>query len=78
MWWQTAFVDGTQPVVSNDGNVEGDMYLLNFSVPFDTTKTNLSALFTPKSKAGGAANNIAPNYVDGTIFANDDELYLYG
>jgi hypothetical protein len=30
------------------------------------------------SIAGGAANNIAPNYVEGTMFANDDEFYLYG
>lgn len=30
------------------------------------------------SIAGGAANNIAPNYVDGVMFANDDEFYLYG
>lgn len=30
------------------------------------------------SVAGGAANNIAPNYVDGVMFANDDEFYLYG
>jgi len=30
------------------------------------------------SVAGGAANNIAPNYVDGVMLANDDEFYLYG
>lgn len=30
------------------------------------------------SIAGGAANNIAPNYVDGVMIANDDEFYLYG
>jgi hypothetical protein len=29
------------------------------------------------SIAGGVAS-IAPNYVDGTMFANDNELYLYG
>jgi len=30
------------------------------------------------SVTGGASNNIAPNYVDGVMFANDDEFYLYG
>ncbi|KIW20774.1 hypothetical protein PV08_01352 [Exophiala spinifera] len=78
LWWQTAFADGTTPVVSSDGNVAGDMFRLNFSHPFDTTMTNISALFEKMPKAGGAGNNIAPNYVDGTIFANNDELYLYG
>jgi hypothetical protein len=78
LWWQTAFADGTTPVVSSDGNVAGDMFRLNFSQPFDTTKTNISALFERMPKAGGAGNNIAPNYVDGTMFSNNDELYLYG
>jgi hypothetical protein len=78
LWWQKAFVDGTTSDPTSDGNVEGDMYLLNFSQPFDTSNTNLSNLFTTKQKAGGAANNIAPTYIDGTMFANDDELYLYG
>ncbi|KAJ9498214.1 hypothetical protein H2202_006365 [Exophiala xenobiotica] len=78
LWWQTAFADGTTPVVSSDGNVAGDMFRLNFSQPFDTSKTNISALFERMPKAGGAGNNIAPNYVDGTMFFNNDELYLYG
>ncbi|KIW42040.1 uncharacterized protein PV06_05627 [Exophiala oligosperma] len=78
LWWQTAFADGTTPVVSSDGNVAGDMFRLNFSQPFDTATTNISALFKKMPKAGGAGNNIAPNYVDGTMFANNDELYLYG
>ncbi|KIW62044.1 hypothetical protein PV05_02097 [Exophiala xenobiotica] len=78
LWWQTAFADGTTPVVSSDGNVAGDMFRLNFSQSFDTTKTNISGLFERMPKAGGAGNNIAPNYVDGTMFSNNDELYLYG
>jgi hypothetical protein len=78
LWWQKTFVDGTTSDPTSDGNVEGNMYLLNFSDPFTTGSTNLSGLFTTKQKAGGAANNIAPNYIDGTIFANNDELYLYG
>jgi hypothetical protein len=78
LWWQKTFVDGTTSEPTSDGNVEGNMYLLNFSDPFTIGSTNLSRLFTTKQKAGGAANNIAPNYIDGTMFANNDELYLYG
>lgn len=71
-------MDGTTSDPTSDGNVEGDMYLLNFSQPFDSSNTNLSNLFTVLQKAGGAANNLAPTYIDGMMFANDDELYLYG
>jgi hypothetical protein len=78
LWWQKTFVDGTTSDPTSDGNVEGNMYLLNFSDPFAVGSTNLSSLFTTKQKAGGAANNIAPTYIDGTMFANNDELYLYG
>ena len=78
LWWQTAFVDGSTPVVASDGNVAGDMWRLNLSTPFDTATTNLSALLESMPKAGGAGNNIAPNYIDGTMFTNNDELYLYG
>jgi hypothetical protein len=39
---------------------------------------NISALFGTLSKAGGAANNIAPNMLDGAMLANNDELFLYG
>lgn len=78
LWWQKTFVDGTTSDPTDDGNPEGYMYLLNFSDPFTIGSTNLSALFTTMQKAGGAANNIAPNYIDGTMFANNDELYLYG
>lgn len=31
-----------------------------------------------KAPGGGAANNAAPNYLDGAMLANDDELFLYG
>ena len=78
MWWKVGFADDNTNLVTNNGNQQGFLYYFNFSEPFDTTTTNLTALFQSKPKAGGAANNIAPNYIDGTMFANDDELYLYG
>lgn len=57
------------------------MYLLNFSQPFNTS-SNMSNIFTTISKAaggaGGLANNIGPNYVDGAMFVNDYEWFTYG
>jgi hypothetical protein len=48
------------------------VYALNLSRPFNTSSNDVSALFTvlPGSMAG--------TYIDGTMFANNDELYLYG
>jgi hypothetical protein len=62
-------------------NPQGLVYILNFSLPFQTTGSfNQSALFTNVSKAagGGNANNIGPNYLDGAMFANDYEFWTYG
>ena len=56
------------------------VYSLNFSQPFKTSQ-NLTALFQTTSKAAGgtgSANNIAPNYHDGAMLANDAEYFLYG
>jgi hypothetical protein len=52
---------------------------LNFSKPFNTTQ-NITAIMGQLSKApgGGAANNAAPNYLDGAMLANDAEFFLYG
>jgi len=60
-------------------NPLGFMYTLNLSVPFNSS-TNVSSILGTLSKApnGGAANNFAPNYYDGAMLANDDELFLYG
>jgi hypothetical protein len=63
----------------NAGNPLGLIYTLNLSVPFNSS-TNISSILGTVSKApnGGAANNFAPNYYDGAMLANDDELFLYG
>jgi hypothetical protein len=56
------------------------MYTLNFSTPFNMTQ-NVTSLFKAVSKApggSGSANNIAPNYLDGAMLANDAEFFLYG
>lgn len=59
----------------------GLVYTLNFSLPFKTTPDfNQSALFANISKVpnGGLANNIGPNYLDGTMLANDYGWWTYG
>lgn len=63
LFWYTDFAAG---------NPKGLVYLLNFSIPFNTS-SNFTSVFTTISKAsgGGNANNIGPNYIDGGMFAND-------
>ena len=40
---------------------------------------NISAVFNTLDKvSSGEATNIAPNYYDGALLANDDEFFLYG
>jgi hypothetical protein len=55
------------------------IYSLNFSKPFNTT-TNVSEILDTTSKVGNGnnANNLAPNYYDGALLANDAEFFLYG
>ena len=57
------------PGINPDG---GGVYALNLSRSFKTSSNDFSALFTL------LPGSIAGTYVDGTMFANNDELYLYG
>ncbi|OQE91861.1 hypothetical protein PENNAL_c0008G05576 [Penicillium nalgiovense] len=59
-----------------DNNLEATIYYLNLTSSFNT-KSDFMDLLSNMSVAGGSAS-IAPNYVDGTMFANDNEFYLYG
>lgn len=64
---------------SSADNPQGIIYTLNFSIPFDSS-TNISRILGTVYKAsdGGPANNLAPNYYDGAMLANDYEFFLYG
>jgi len=79
LWWQSVLKNGSLGSQIGDGNPLGLVYTLNFSTPFKTSD-NISDIMQTISKApaGGAANNIAPNYVDGGMFANDYEWITYG
>lgn len=62
------------------GNPLGLVYTLNFSMPFSTSE-NISNAFNTTSKAEGGSgdvNNIAPQFTDGVMFANDYEWFTYG
>lgn len=53
------------------------MYMVNFTRAFNMSQ-NASDVMERLDKTTGAANNLAPEYLDGAIMANDHELYLYG
>ncbi|KAK3324706.1 hypothetical protein B0T19DRAFT_444102 [Cercophora scortea] len=78
LWWLPGFNDGSYGATVNDINLSGTVFTLNFSMPFNTTQ-NITAVFGTVTKpGGGGASNLAPNYIDGAMLANDDEWFLYG
>ncbi|KAI0871529.1 hypothetical protein GGS24DRAFT_492145 [Hypoxylon argillaceum] len=76
LYWVAGFADSSLGPPENDGNPFGTIYTLNFSIPFNSN-TNFTSILDTLS-IGGAANNLAPNYYDGGMLANDDEFFLYG
>jgi len=70
------WIDGGELFANNSMQAgRGTIYSLNFSSSFDA-ETNLTTLFKPEIYE--QSTNIAPLYVDGTMFANDYEFYLFG
>ncbi|KAL1887572.1 hypothetical protein Sste5346_010125 [Sporothrix stenoceras] len=79
LWWIPGMNDSSYGGVIGDTNPSGIVYTLNFSVPFKTSDNltaDMGVLY--KVSPGSNANNIAPNYFDGAMLANDDEWFLYG
>ena len=64
-------VNGGDPV--DNAGLNGSTFFFNFSRSFTTNKTNFSALFTPLP-----AQTPTVDYFDGTMFATDDKIYVYG
>ncbi|KAJ5242333.1 uncharacterized protein N7469_000660 [Penicillium citrinum] len=76
LWLQQGYDDGCVNQI-NDGNFRGYIYSFNLSTPFNDT-SDFIAILDNSTIAGGAASNIAPNYIDGVMFSNQEEFYLYG
>lgn len=71
-------VDAADTDINNGpDNAEGTTYMVNLGQPFNQS-TNLTGLFQQIPPPGGQESNLAPNYVDGVMFASADELVLYG
>ncbi|KAJ5653608.1 hypothetical protein N7490_000611 [Penicillium lividum] len=56
---------------------QGSIYTFNLSSSFNTS-SNFSKVLNLQSITGGAGSNIDPVFIDGVMFANDGEFYLYG
>jgi hypothetical protein len=53
--------------------LNGSTFVFNFSQSFDTASKDFSALFAPLSAQVPTAD-----YFDGTMFATEDKIYVYG
>ncbi|KAH7031070.1 uncharacterized protein B0I36DRAFT_349202 [Microdochium trichocladiopsis] len=81
IFWVPGMSDGHYELPQSDNNPLALAYKLNFSRPFDTsTGFNYTNLLEPMPKvgSGNAGTNVAPNYADGAMLANDHEFFLYG
>lgn len=69
------YVNGGDLNVNVNGNagLNGSTFFFNFSQSFAVGKTDFSALFTPLP-----AQSSTVDYFDGTMFATDDKIYVYG
>ncbi|KAJ5963440.1 Galactose oxidase/kelch beta-propeller [Penicillium vulpinum] len=76
LWYQRGFDDGCVEY-SPASNEKAIIHELDLTIPFNTTSDFTDVLANNSSVFGGATS-IAPNYVNGATFANDNEFYLYG
>ncbi|KAK2873680.1 hypothetical protein FQN49_002177 [Arthroderma sp. PD_2] len=75
--WQRKYTDGSE-LLDSPGQEFNFMYTLSFNSSFDAG-TNFIELFDKLPKfPGGNGNNVAPRYIDGTMFYNDYSLVTYG
>ncbi|KAL2148552.1 hypothetical protein VTH82DRAFT_2106 [Thermothelomyces myriococcoides] len=77
LFWEPRYADGATGLPTSDHNLDGVIYTLNFSTPFNTTQ-NISAILGTLETGGGGANSRAPTYLDGALLGNDAHFCLYG
>ncbi|OQE36189.1 hypothetical protein PENCOP_c012G08838 [Penicillium coprophilum] len=75
LWYRRNYDDGCAAPYP-DYNVNATIHYLNLSTSFNTTSDFMHILSNVSIFDG--ATSVAPNYVDGTMLANDNEFYLYG
>ncbi|KAJ5724928.1 hypothetical protein N7493_006656 [Penicillium malachiteum] len=63
--------------ISDDDNYSGYVYTLDLSKSWNTS-SNFSNVMGTLEMAGGGGSNVDPTYVDGVLFANDNEWIGYG
>ncbi|KAJ5355145.1 uncharacterized protein N7496_012357 [Penicillium cataractarum] len=76
IWLQQGFDDGCVNYAA-DNSFEGYIYTLDLGTSFNTS-SNFTDVLQNQTVAGGTASNLAPNYIDGVMFSNENEFYLYG
>ena len=59
--------------LTGSASLNGSTFVFNFSQSFNTEKRDFSALFRPLP-----AQSPTADYFDGTMFATDDKIYVYG
>ncbi|KAJ6086056.1 hypothetical protein N7486_010337 [Penicillium sp. IBT 16267x] len=75
LWYEQIYSDNCTGDEST-GSFDGSVYTFNLSSSFNTS-SNFSDVLSLMPIAG-AGSNINPTFVDGVMFANDGEIYLYG
>lgn len=75
--WIPGMSDGSYGAATRDDNPLGIVYTLNFSRAFNMSQ-NISEVFGQNPKVVGAVSNLAPNYFDGALLANDHQFFMYG
>ncbi|EED11784.1 hypothetical protein TSTA_109640 [Talaromyces stipitatus ATCC 10500] len=68
------FSNGQNGTVQNDGNFEGSLFRLDLSQTFNTITTNLTSLFSRVPQTTVSSSD----YTDGVMWADTNELVLYG
>jgi hypothetical protein len=59
--------------LTGSAGLNGSTFVFNFSQSFNSEKRDFSALFRPLP-----AQSPTADYFDGTMFATDDKIYVYG
>ncbi|KFX97383.1 hypothetical protein O988_04896 [Pseudogymnoascus sp. VKM F-3808] len=77
LYWQPLLKSGPPSTPIKDTLDKGVIHTLNFSTPFKTSG-NFSEALSTIAPLTGPSNNLAPDYTDGVLLANNFEFLTYG